>query len=99
MIRKKPILHIDEITKKEKIEEEMFLGLRRRSGVSDSLFQQKYGVSLFDVYGKEIKRLSQKEWVEYDKDTIRMTRQGLMFGNEVFSSFLLDENQYTLIDS
>ncbi|MBU6080705.1 MULTISPECIES: radical SAM family heme chaperone HemW [Allobacillus] len=97
--RKKPILHIDEITKKEKIEEEMFLGLRRRSGVSDSLFQQKYGVSLFDVYGKEIKRLSQKEWVEYDKDTIRMTRQGLMFGNEVFSSFLLDENQYTLIDS
>ncbi|MBR7553340.1 radical SAM family heme chaperone HemW [Allobacillus sp. GCM10007491] len=95
---KKPILHVDDITKREKIEEEMFLGLRRRSGVSDTLFQLKYSISLFDIYRKEIERLSQKEWIYYDKDTIRMTRQGLMFGNEVFSSFLLDENQITLID-
>ena len=94
----KPIRHIDPITKKEQIEEEMFLGLRRRIGVSDNQFQQKYGLSFFDLYGKDISHLKEKGWLEQDEDIIRLTRDGLLFGNDVFASFLLDENQYKFVD-
>ncbi|WP_175614894.1 radical SAM family heme chaperone HemW [Piscibacillus halophilus] len=90
----KPILHRDVITLKEKLEEEMFLGLRRASGVTDHEFIHKYGVSLFQLYEKEIQDLQHKGWLEREDDRVYLTKNGLMFGNDVFASFLLDEDTY-----
>jgi putative oxygen-independent coproporphyrinogen III oxidase len=88
----KPVLHEELITKKEKIEEEMFLGLRKAEGVSKERFFQKYNVHIKDLYRAEIDSLIKKGWLEIDSTFVRMTKEGMMFGNEVFSAFLLEEN-------
>ncbi|RPF55578.1 radical SAM family heme chaperone HemW [Aquisalibacillus elongatus] len=95
----KPVLHRDKVSLKEKIEEEMFLGLRRKEGVMDGIFKAKYGLSFYDLYKKEIKRLTQKGWIVDSGNQIYLTNEGLMFGNEVFASFLLDEQLYKQVFS
>ncbi|WP_138415694.1 radical SAM family heme chaperone HemW [Aquibacillus sediminis] len=91
-----PILHVEEINKKEQIEEEMFLGLRKLEGVSKSQFQSKYAMSLTDLYREELNYLKQKGWVTETDDFIRLSEDGLLFGNEVFQQFLLDDNSLEL---
>lgn len=90
----KPVLHRDSITLKEKVEEEMFLGLRRAEGVSDQEFKAKYNVSLFELYNSEVESLVEKGWLINDGTRIYLTNKGLMFGNDVFASFLLEEDTY-----
>ncbi|MCP8616917.1 radical SAM family heme chaperone HemW [Salirhabdus salicampi] len=89
---KKPALHEEIVTKKEKIEEEMFLGLRKAQGVSKVRFHKKYKMSIHDVFGEDIQVLKEKGWIEEEGDWIRLTNDGRLFGNEAFSHFLLDEN-------
>jgi putative oxygen-independent coproporphyrinogen III oxidase len=86
-----PVLKVDQITLKEQIEEELFLGLRKLKGINKHDFQQKYGFSYDLLYKQQILELEQKGWLVEEGDYIHLTEQGLLFGNEVFSYFLLDE--------
>ncbi|GGB49989.1 radical SAM family heme chaperone HemW [Fictibacillus barbaricus] len=72
----------------EKMEEEMFMGLRKHQGVSDKTFFDRYGKSMFDVYKDPIERLIQKGWLERKKDTLMLTKEGIPLGNEVFQEFI-----------
>ncbi|MFT8870989.1 MAG: radical SAM family heme chaperone HemW [Sporolactobacillus sp.] len=73
----------------EQIEEELFLGLRLRKGVSRTVFAGKFGCTLESIYGVQISALKKKGLLEEEGDHIRLTRRGLFFGNDVFSAFLL----------
>ncbi|WP_440895896.1 radical SAM family heme chaperone HemW [Amphibacillus sp. Q70] len=86
-----PVLHTETIGKKEQIEEELFLGLRKRTGVNKAQFKHKYHWKIADVYGQQIAELVERGWLEETDDHIRMTEHGQLFGNEVFQRFLLDE--------
>ncbi|UFU01390.1 radical SAM family heme chaperone HemW [Radiobacillus kanasensis] len=88
----KPVLHEEPITRKEQIEEEMFLGLRKIKGVSIASFAQKYNQDLIQLYGSTIDRLQAKGWLQVKGDAVQLTEDGLLFGNEVFQEFLLDES-------
>ncbi|MBM7569610.1 radical SAM family heme chaperone HemW [Aquibacillus albus] len=88
----KPILHVEEIGMKEQIEEEMFLGLRKLSGVSKKRFKQKFGVNLNNIYKDELKYLIKKGWLKETDEAFRLTEAGQLFGNEVFQEFLLTED-------
>ncbi|MDQ0351075.1 oxygen-independent coproporphyrinogen-3 oxidase [Alkalibacillus filiformis] len=88
----KPVLHSEIVTLKEQVEEEMFLGLRRKSGVSDHHFKERYRFSFFDLYQEEIDYLVNKEWIVQRGDTISMTHDGMLFGNDVFASFLINDD-------
>ncbi|UOQ86056.1 radical SAM family heme chaperone HemW [Gracilibacillus salinarum] len=88
----KPVLHIEHIGRKEQIEEEMFLGLRKSEGVSIDAFEQKYQIPLNDLYGEELRTLKQKGWIDITSSFVKLTEEGKPFGNEVFQSFLLDDN-------
>ncbi|UOQ47399.1 radical SAM family heme chaperone HemW [Gracilibacillus caseinilyticus] len=90
----KPILHIEQIGRKEQIEEEMFLGLRKSEGVSVSAFEKKYQIPLRDLYGEELDTLKQKGWIDVNSSFVKLTEEGKPFGNEVFQSFLLDDNAF-----
>lgn len=86
-----PVLHTEEIGMKEQIEEEMFLGLRRIAGISKQHFNEKFGVSLGEVYQEPIEYLVKKGWL-WETDThVQLTESGILFGNEVFQEFLLDD--------
>ncbi|WP_033193639.1 radical SAM family heme chaperone HemW [Amphibacillus jilinensis] len=87
----RPVLHTETIGKREQIEEELFLGLRKRVGIDREQFQRKYQIDLNAIYGRQIRDLIARGWLEETKQGIRMTEHGQMFGNEVFQQFLLDD--------
>ena len=78
------------LTLKEKMEEEMFLGLRKKSGVSKKRFEEKFGVSFEDQYGAVVSELTEQGLLIPDRDMVRMTKQGLFLGDTVAEKFILE---------
>ncbi|MBS3679529.1 oxygen-independent coproporphyrinogen III oxidase [Ornithinibacillus massiliensis] len=93
----KPILKVETIGLKEQIEEEWFLGLRKLRGVHKKVFQDKFGFSYELLYQQQIEHLVQKGWLINDKETIHLSQQGLLFGNDVFEYFLLEDEDLEAI--
>ncbi|SFQ75740.1 oxygen-independent coproporphyrinogen-3 oxidase [Psychrobacillus psychrotolerans] len=83
-----PLMMQKEVTNVEKMEEEMFLGLRKNEGVSLAKFEERYGLTLRDVYGKELDELLQRELLVLEDNFVRLTSRGRFMGNEVFQYFL-----------
>lgn len=84
-----PIVEIEELTKNNQMEEEMFLGLRKKNGVSKQKFQQKFNYPIEKVYGEVIKNLLQENLLIERDDHLSLTEKGLFLGNNVFEAFLL----------
>lgn len=82
-------LHFHEVTEQERMEEEMFLGLRRLSGVSQSRFYRKFHRRLKSIYGTQIEQLKADGLIFEADDRIALTKKGIFFGNNVFEAFLL----------
>ena len=78
------------LTLKEKMEEEMFLGLRKKSGVSKKRFEEKFGLSFEDQYGAVVFELTEQGLLVPDRDIVRMTKQGLFLGDTVAEKFILE---------
>lgn len=78
------------LTRKQRTEEEMFLGLRKKNGVSIERFHKKFGQTLEEVYGTIIEELTLQKMLFEADGRIRMTEKGFELGNEVFERFLLD---------
>ncbi|WP_188453608.1 radical SAM family heme chaperone HemW [Virgibacillus oceani] len=87
----KPILSTEKIGFKENIEEELFLGLRKLAGINKTVFKHKFGFELDSLYEQQISKLVQKGWLQNNADSVHLTDQGVLFGNEVFEQFLLDD--------
>ncbi|MCY9184575.1 radical SAM family heme chaperone HemW [Bacillus halotolerans] len=83
-----PYRDTHEVTMEEQIEEEMFLGLRKTSGVSKKRFEEKYGRSLDKLFPGVLKELSEKELILNTESAVCLTHQGKLLGNEVFGAFL-----------
>jgi oxygen-independent coproporphyrinogen III oxidase len=77
------------VTNNEKIEEEMFLGLRKIEGVSIIKFADRFKKTPNDIFGKEIQRLKEQGLLQEAAGYISLTRKGLFVANEVFEKFLL----------
>ena len=75
---------------REKMEEEMFLGLRKKSGVSKKRFEEKFGLSFEDQYGAVVSELTEQGLLVPDRDIVRMTKQGLFLGDTVAEKFILE---------
>ena len=78
------------LTLNEKMEEEMFLGLRKKSGVSKKRFEEKFGLSFEDQYGVVVSELTEQGLLVTDRDIVRMTKQGLFLGDTVAEKFILE---------
>ena len=78
------------LTLNEKMEEEMFLGLRKKSGVSKKRFEEKFGLSFEDQYGAVVSELTEQGLLVADKDIVSMTKQGLFLGDTVAEKFILE---------
>ncbi|MCA0982694.1 radical SAM family heme chaperone HemW [Halobacillus yeomjeoni] len=87
----KPILHEEPVGLKERMEEEMFLGLRKTEGVSLDRFNAKYGRTIRDVFGTSVPELMERDLIEEKSGFMRLTDRGRILGNEVFREFLIDE--------
>lgn len=83
-----PVYEEHHVTLKEKMEEEMFLGLRKINGVSISRFQEKFSLNPLEYFQEPIGELVTKELLAVNEGHISLTKQGLFLGNEVFQAFL-----------
>ena len=83
-------VHEEVLTLKEKMEEEMFLGLRKKSGVSKKRFEEKFGVSFEEQYGAIVSELTEQGLLVPDRNIVRMTKQGLFLGDTVAEKFILE---------
>ncbi|WP_066257713.1 radical SAM family heme chaperone HemW [Neobacillus drentensis] len=83
-----PVIDEHQTTKVEQMEEEMFLGLRKTSGVSVPHFIEKFAVDPQQLFEQEIAELTNKQWLEVRKGHIFLTKKGRLLGNEVFQAFL-----------
>lgn len=84
-----PRLQSSEVTLKDQMEEEMFLGLRMTKGVSKSKFNQKFDQTINDVFGNQINELVTQGLLADENDYLFLTERGQVIGNEVFERFLL----------
>ncbi len=93
------VIHCD-VTKlgtEDRMEEFMFLGLRRIKGVSLTEWARLFGCSVESVYGDVLKGLYEQKLIEsYRVDCeeyIRLTRRGIDVSNVVLSEFLLERQE------
>lgn len=77
------------VTRRADMEEFCFLGLRMVEGVSAQAFAEKFGTSIFDVFGGVIAENRRLGLLAVDGDRIHLTARGMSLGNEVFAGFLL----------
>ncbi|MGE7023485.1 radical SAM family heme chaperone HemW [Solibacillus cecembensis] len=88
---KRPLLHEHVVTFEEKLEEQMFLGLRKTNGVKHEEFENKFPKPMSAYYENIISGLVEQQLVQADDLGVRLTRKGRFLGNEVFQRFLLGE--------
>ena len=80
----------EHLTLEEKMEEELFLGLRKKTGVSKARFEEKFGVSFDQRYGQVVASLTEQGLLVPDDKQIRMTKRGLFLGDTVAEKFILE---------
>ena len=80
----------EHLTLEEKMEEELFLGLRKKTGVSKARFEEKFGVSFDQRYGQVVTSLTEQGLLVPDDKQVRMTKRGLFLGDTVAEKFILE---------
>jgi len=80
----------EHLSQREQMEEEMFLGLRKKSGVSMARFEEKFERSFQELYGDVVRDLIRQGLMQVDGDCIRMTKRGLFLGDTVAERFILE---------
>lgn len=81
----------NQLTRKEQIEEFMFLGLRLIHGVSAETFSNRFGVDMWILYGNIIDRFISMKMLYKTNDGIALTDKGLSVSNQILAEFLLEE--------
>lgn len=79
------------LSRNERIEEFMFLGLRMTEGISEKEFEENFDVRLMDVYGDILQKYEETGFMEHIETKWRLTRKGIHVSNHILADFLLDE--------
>ncbi len=77
-----------DVTLKESEEEAIFLGLRLTKGIPLPGFQSRFGTDLLERYRGQIAYLREAGLIEFNSDHLRLTPQGWLLSNEVFTELL-----------
>lgn len=80
----------EKLSSEESMAETMFLGLRRKHGVSVSAFKNKFGVDVKDVYGAVIEKQLQNGFLCIKDDEIFLTEKGNLISNICLAEYLPD---------
>ena len=79
------------LSRKDEMEEFMFLGLRKINGVSEYDFYKSFRVSMDEIYKESIENLIKEGLLVREEDRIRLTDRGIDLSNYALSQFLLGE--------
>ncbi|MCM1092229.1 MAG: radical SAM family heme chaperone HemW [Butyrivibrio sp.] len=79
---------VQELSREEQMEEEMFLGLRLSHGVSGERFRELFDVSVREVYGEQIRESVKEGLLEDNGERLVLTGKGVDLANYVMAKFL-----------
>lgn len=79
------------LSQKDEMEEFMFLGLRKRMGISKEEFRERFKVSIEDIYGKVISKYEEIDLLEWTDGgrMLRLTDAGIDVSDYIFCDFML----------
>ena len=80
---------VTSLSKKDAMEEFMFLGLRMNAGVTREDFAKCFSCSIESVYGETIKHLRQEALLEVAEGRIFLTDKGMDLSNYALAQSLL----------
>ena len=83
--------NITELSEQDLMEEFMILGLRMSRGVSGSEFLARFGLNMWNVYGKVLRKLQENRLIEVESPYVRLTDFGVDISNYVLSEFMFDK--------
>ena len=83
-----PIEQIEEVTSKQALEEELFLGLRQLEGIDLARIEAQYGPRFTVEIGARIEELRAQGLLERDGTRLRLAPARLTISNEVFVALL-----------
>jgi len=66
----------------------MFLGLRLNKGINVQEFNNTFGVSLLEIYGSEIDKMTKYRLIDQADGRLFLTTKGRDVSNYVFINFL-----------
>ncbi|MFR8907391.1 MAG: coproporphyrinogen III oxidase, partial [Enterococcus faecium] len=84
-------LEEEKLTRKNQIEEEMFLGLRKKTGIAKKHFYDRYQQTIESVYGDVLMKLEEEGLLVNEEERIYLTPRGTFLGNNVFERFLFEK--------
>lgn len=84
----RPLLETHSVDDQEAMEDFMMVGLRLLSGVHPAEFRRQFNHSMEDVFGATLQSLQARGLLEQIDGSYRLSREGLLFGNEVFAEFI-----------
>ena len=83
------VLEENENSKEDNIEEFIFMGLRMIEGISKEEFKKRFGLDVYEIYSKEIKKNIENGLLLDVDDRLRLSEKGIEFSNLVMSDFIL----------
>ena len=73
---------------REQMEETMFLGLRRTTGVSAADFARTFGVDMREIYGRQLEKYATEGLLMIRDGQVFLTERGRDLANYVMEGFL-----------
>ena len=78
-------------TRKSRMEEFMFLGLRLMRGVSAKDFEERFGITMQEQYGTVIDNYVEQGYLTWNQERLRLTERGIDVSNRIMADFLIED--------
>lgn len=73
-----------------RLSEYIFLGLRTTEGIALSAINKRFGIRFQQVFAVQLATLQERGWGMLENGRLSLTPEGMKWGNQAFSLFLLD---------
>ena len=83
-----PTIDTETITVERAQEDFCFLALRTKWGLDEQKFEDRFGVSVHNLFGNILEELVTKGLLEYQNSSYHLSSEGAKHGNYVFSQFI-----------
>lgn len=83
-----PIAEVTKLDDEDRQSENLFLRLRLQDGVNLREHQARFGVNVRERYHEDLARLDEAGLIEWQDETLKISRKGYVLANEVFAAFV-----------
>lgn len=79
---------VQRLSKEERLEEALFMGLRLADGVDLDEIGRQFGTDVWSRYGIDLQPFVDQDLLVYDSPRLRLTRPGMLLANEIMRVFI-----------